>query len=384
MKTVKRIFIGVAALVAAFSLCAAAGCTNSSPVEEGAVEGNYREANSTQLQTSLDKVDGEKIAGDTTAEDYKFGLRFTTGLNASLSTSDGGSASGSVTSDFKVLLSGETLAGSGESTVAYDVDLKSQEGAVSTAVKQSAQYKVGAYIDDSYAYAKVDDGTNVPSKMKLDYMTLAGKLGELAGGFIPVNPAAEGDTQAPATGDTQAPSTGDTTTPEVPTATIPSAEVILQTMSDYKVTTTMDDENGLKLKFSASEETLWTIVAGSVGETEVAQYKSAITVNAFKLDIYLAFDANYQFEAASVVTDISVSVDTSKMPAPVPTAEEQTTVGSTNTFKLNGYVKFETYKGDVTLPKGLAVDPTYYDFTETLVGTIDGIIAGNENPDVKL
>lgn len=96
----------------------------------------------------------------------------------------------------------------------------------------------------------------------------------------------------------------------------------------------IDDSNGLKIKFEGDSQ----IILDAFAEAEMPIDASALKSSVF--DIYLAFDENGLFTQLGVDLNIQVNADGTQM-------------------TVKGGMALKPYSGTVTLPLGIAIDPTY-------------------------
>lgn len=345
MKKTGKIVIGVTALVMAFSLSSLTAC-GSTP--KGTIEGNYKQATSEELDAALEGVKSDNITGDPTADGYRFGIEFSSEINVSADVAAEGNLSAGFQADYKTLTTETGVTGAGSMSLNYNMTQAQQESV-------AADYSVQAYNDGENIYCSLNlgkqEGSDAEQKLnvKLNYEVIVGYVTSL----IPSSPAAFA---------------ADAATPDVGTA---------EELAELGITAYLDTANGLKLKLSASEDTVWLALAEEEGYTPdmIAQLQTAVTFNTFKYDMYFALDSSDVFSAASVVFDIDVTVDQSKIAAPA--AVDSTSVQQTTNFKIDGYVMLSAYNGEApALPEGIATDLSYLDVTDRVKETIDEVIGG--------
>ncbi len=366
MKNTKKAFMGITALVIAFSACAFTAC-DSEP-KDGSIKGNYHVATEDEIVQTLSAVDEEKLFGDTTAENYKFGLDVVTDLgmdmNANATAEQTVSMNLNLTSGYKLLISGTeenpSLKGAGNLNFNYAMAMSTP----GMTANQTADLKVDTYQDNAMEYTTVsiksqpigEAAIDKTEKLKIDVDAVMAAIAP----SIPSVP----------------------TTPETPTT--PSDGTINQEtqeglaeavkeLAQAGATVSLDTKNGIKLKVSFNEDMIMSSIAEEDPETS-AQIAEALTFNKCGLDIYLSIDKAGVFNAASVVMDIDLSIDPSKIPT--TQADVDTTTGSM-TFKMKGKVVIKTSPDvKVELPANLATDETYVDGTQTVIDAIGDMMGG--------
>ncbi len=355
MNKIKNVIMCATAAVLAVSACALSACGKKP--EDGTIAGNYEEATMEQVTETLSNVDMGNAMGDPTAEDFKFGLNVNSSFNAAFTVGESSKASAGLSAGYTVLLTKNSCSGAGNAEISYDADIKAGELGEQEAVKESGKYSATVYNDATYVYGdfnlgKKDDGeTDNIVKAKFNYGELLGSIMENIGNILPgsgasgITPYAEGNAS------------------------------IAGMLANLNMQAGMDTTDGIKIKLSITKDTFWGLLENStpeLPEDQLTQIKEALLINRFNYDVYFALDKTNKFSAASVVLDIDMSVDTSKMGMPMPTDEgaEQPPV---ITVKMNGYFKAESYLGEAPkLPDGMTTDLTYVDMTAVIKGMISG------------
>ena len=160
---------------------------------------------------------------------------------------------------------------------------------------------------------------------------------------------------------------------------------LLAMADQFSVKISADLSDGMKIKISATEETIWKIATVAFieqGATEaeasakVAKIKGYVSVNKFTLDVYAAFDSSKTLTAASVVIDCDVKADMKIMNEFMPNgtaavADQQLPDIS---MKVAGSVEIYSHNDNVELPANIATDASYADKTDDLIELISQMI----------
>lgn len=323
----KKVISALAVSAVAVSMLAFTGCGEKT--DEGAIKGNYQEKTPEQLTAIINNIDAEKIF-DSNA--VNMGVR--ANFSGTTDTADFSSSSFTVGLDFKVSASESGLGGQGS------VSLKSSQTSGGHTV--SSEFSGTAYTNTEFVYAASGD-----DKIKINLVELIDAL-----------------------------------QPNVEEKPLPSFYAASDAISiadmlamaqQFGIKITVDDSKGVKFKLSATEETVWKIaefVMAEGGETSVSieQLKQLITFNAFKFDLYFALDADGKFNAASIVTNVDVSMpmpeNGADVAAPVPTLS----------VKIKGSLEIFTHNDTVTVPDTVTGDATYVDMTDTVINMIKNMM----------
>lgn len=350
MKKTNKIIMGVTALAMAFSACAFTAC-NSQP-NDGSIKGNYQEATAEQVNTALSTVNQEQLFGDTSAEDYKFGIELTSSFNA-LVSSESGSSSIGLSADYKMLVNGSDSAFSykGEGNLSMKAENTPTEG-----TKSTNEMALNLWQDDVMTYAKMtmassedEEGKEpTPTTIKFDVSQLVSSLIPSGGSDVTIPTLPEG-VELP----------GSITTPDVSSLDLVTA---VKALNDMGATVAMDTTRGIKLKISITEDVILNLMADMMGST-VEQASSKVAFTKCNLDFYLSIDKDGLFEATSIVADIEAS------------SAQSTTATAASTVKLEGYMSLKV-NSNVTpeIPETLKTDKAYMDITSYLPIIIEGMI----------
>ncbi|MGN0812097.1 MAG: hypothetical protein ACI4MQ_01120 [Candidatus Coproplasma sp.] len=354
MKKTNKIIMGITALAVAFSACAFTAC--SSEPTDGSIKGNYKEATAEEVNSALSTVNQETLFGDTTAENYKFGIELSSSFNASVTGATG-------TSSIKLSTGYEMLATKGESNLTYKGEgsfTMNAENTPAEGEKTTNELALNLWQDDAMTYAKLTMTSSEdkegeepqPTKIKFD-------VSELVSSLIP---SGDSSTTVPSLPEGIELPEG-TTTPDLSSLDLVSA---VNALNEMGATVSMDTTNGIKLKISITEEVVNNLIVTMMGAT-ADQVSDLVSFSKCSLDFYLAINKNGMLSATSIVADVDAAIN-------IPTS--QTTV-STTTLKLNGYLYFAV-NANVTpeVPESLKTDLTYFDMTNMLPAYIGSIIGG--------
>ena len=355
MKKTHKIIMGVTALAMAFSACALSACSgNKEP--DGTIDGNYKVATAEEVNTALSAVKSETLLGDTTAEDYKFGIDFSSKLNLSMST-EGQSTSFSMNAGYKM------LATAGESALSYKGAGNLSMNGSNTANDKTTTSEIALNLwqDDATLYANLtgkssEDAEEQTQKIKLDASKLISSLLP-SGGADVTDPTIPGS---------------DVTNPDLPEVEVTTPDLssylvtVVNMLNEMDATTSLDTTNGIKLKISINQDVVNNLIAGMMGGTP-EQVTGLVSFTKCSLDFYVAIDSKGMLSAASIVADVDATVN-------MPVSETAT---STSTIKLNGYLYFDVDSTvNPEVPTSLKTDDTYFDITEMIGEMIGGMIGG--------
>lgn len=363
----KKLLATLAASAVAVSMFAFAGCgDNKDKGPEGTIPGNYEQKDPEQMGEILDNFFGDSGTGDSTGDktdvvNPNLGIKID--LSGSAYAENYMDISGSVKADFKENVTDKGVFGKGEATVKASAKMVGVNEKDPTAMADMFSIDASgvAYNDSNYIYAGATGKLNGEDLVAND-MKVKINLAELAAGL------GGASDKKPAPSNPASPSAADLT--EASGAF--DMATLLAMADEFGVVVSADVSDGLKVKISATEETVWKVVefvfaqndmpAADVA-TAVAHYKSCVTVNKFTLDIYAAFNSSKTITGASVVIDVDVKVDLAKL------FEQQ---GQTLVLdaKVAGSIELYTHNDTVTVPASVATDKDYYDVTDMLLDMI--------------
>lgn len=243
----KKAVTAFLAAILALAIGVFVGCAGGN--SDGRIAGNYKEVSDGQLRAIVSSVNAQNLAGDTSAEDWKFG----TDLSASVSCSvKSGEQKVSFTGKISYKLSlekGENGALSIKGSGSLDLEgkglgnagmLPSENGG-----KGDIRLKIKFYNDGEYVYASltltVDGKDETPEnsavKIPLDYV-----LGEIDG-IVP-------------------------SLPDSDAGQFPADDSLYEELAALKAAglkVEVDNENGIKLKISADTAVLKKLAADLIG-----------------------------------------------------------------------------------------------------------------------
>lgn len=382
----KKVIAVLAASAVAVSMFAFAGCKDNDDkkTDSGAIPGDYVEKTPDEMGGILDDFFGNQ-GGDETpvipATSSGMGIKIK--LNESLYCEGLMDITSSVSAEFKEKITETGFVGAGSATVKAHVksmDFNTDGSAVSTAMtdKYAIDVTATAYNDSSFIYggATGSVGTVSQTTGKFETMTLPeGMKAKL--NLVKLMEALGGG------------STG----PEISTPASAIFETndafdmaaLLAMADQFSVKISADLSDGMKIKISATEETIWKIATVAFieqGATEaeasakVAKIKGYVSVNKFTLDVYAAFDSSKTLTAASVVIDCDVKADMKIMNEFMPngTAAVADQKLPDISMKVAGSVEIYSHNDNVELPADIATDASYADKTDDLIELISQMI----------
>lgn len=382
----KKVIAVLAASAVAVSMFAFAGCKDNDDkkTDSGAIPGDYVEKTPDEMGDILDDFFGNQGGDETPViPATSSGMGIKVKLNESLYCEGLMDMNSSVSAEFKEKITETGFVGAGSATVKAHVksmDFNIDGSAVSTAMtdKYAIDVTATAYNDSSFIYggATGSVGTVSQTTGKFETMTLPeGMKAKL--NLVKLMEALGGG------------STG----PEISTPASAVFETndafdmaaLLAMADQFSVKISADLSDGMKIKISATEETIWKIATVAFieqGATEaeasakVAKIKGYVSVNKFTLDVYAAFDSSKTLTAASVVIDCDVKADMKIMNEFMPngTAAVADQKLPDISMKVAGSVEIYSHNDNVELPADIATDASYADKTDDLIELISQMI----------
>ncbi len=382
----KKVIAVLAASAVAVSMFAFAGCKDNDDkkTDSGAIPGDYVEKTPDEMGGILDDFFGNQGGDETPViPATSSGMGIKVKLNESLYCEGLMDMTSSVSAEFKEKITETGFVGAGSATVKAHVksmDFNTDGSAVSTAMtdKYAIDVTATAYNDSSFIYggATGSVGTVSQTTGKFETMTLPeGMKAKL--NLVKLMEALGGG------------STG----PEISTPASAVFETndafdmaaLLAMADQFSVKISADLSDGMKIKISATEETIWKIATVAFieqGATEaeasakVAKIKGYVSVNKFTLDVYAAFDSSKTLTAASVVIDCDVKADMKIMNEFMPngTAAVADQKLPDISMKVAGSVEIYSHNDNVELPANIATDASYADKTDDLIELISQMI----------
>ncbi len=382
----KKVIAVLAASAVAVSMFAFAGCKDNDDkkTDSGAIPGDYVEKTPDEMGGILDDFFGNQGGDETPViPATSSGMGIKVKLNESLYCEGLMDMASSVSAEFKEKITETGFVGAGSATVKAHVksmDFNTDGSAASTAMtdKYAIDVTATAYNDSSFIYggATGSVGTVSQTTGKFETMTLPeGMKAKL--NLVKLMEALGGG------------STG----PEISTPASAVFETndafdmaaLLAMADQFSVKISADLSDGMKIKISATDETIWKIATVAFieqGATEaeasakVAKIKGYVSVNKFTLDVYAAFDSSKTLTAASVVIDCDVKADMKIMNEFMPNgtaavADQQLPDIS---MKVAGSVEIYSHNDNVELPANIATDASYADKTDDLIELISQMV----------
>lgn len=382
----KKVIAVLAASAVAVSMFAFAGCKDNDDkkTDSGAIPGDYVEKTPDEMGDILDDFFGNQGGDETPViPATSSGMGIKVKLNESLYCEGLMDMTSSVSAEFKEKITETGFVRAGSATVKAHVksmDFNTDGSAASTAMtdKYAIDVTATAYNDSSFIYggATGSVGTVSQTTGKFETMTLPeGMKAKL--NLVKLMEALGGG------------STG----PEISTPASAIFETndafdmaaLLAMADQFSVKISADLSDGMKIKISATEETIWKIATVAFieqGATEaeasakVAKIKGYVSVNKFTLDVYAAFDSSKTLTAASVVIDCDVKADMKIMNEFMPngTAAVADQKLPDISMKVAGSVEIYSHNDNVELPANIATDASYADKTDDLIELISQMI----------
>lgn len=390
----KKLLATLAASAVAVSMFAFAGCGDKNTTPSGAIPGDYVEKTPEEMGSILDdffkeddSTGSEKPDDKPKTETSNIGLKIN--LTESMYAENIVDMKKSITADLKENINENGFVGAGTATVKANVkamEFSSSDNPVSTVMTEKLAIDVTgtAYNDSAYIYAgatgsfgAVNEKTNKFETTELTSVKAKVNLGtlmEILESLVDTDKNNPDQSISPVAADESAGNDAF------------SMAALLKMAAEYGVKVSADLSDGMKVKISADESTVWTVVTKALIEdgfteedaaTTVTTYKGFVKVNKFSFDIYLAFDSDKNLTGASIVTDIDVKVNMGLIYAfgedgPAAVAETPDEVQFPDVAaKLSGSVELYTHSEKVSLPENIATDTTYIDMTEKIVDLID-------------
>ena len=408
----KKVFATLAAAAMAFTMCAFTGCGNNEnnnnnnnnntdvtnpgeqnnnnnnnnnqnqeeQKEDGVIKGDYKELTAEQLLALFTgenkKVDPEKFFGETV------GLGVKAGLEATADNGAEGVATGSLALDYKMSFAldaekNPVVGGYGTAKVKYDYD-----DPVNDEYDESYDLLGTLYHDAEVVYASLEGlkneaGEDEDMKIKLN-------LPELFEGLMGLLPGRSGGEKGPDTGDltpalyatAAEDETGDTDSDSEGGGF--TLESVLGMAYALGVKVYADTTDGVKLKVSVTEDTLWSIVAFVMEEdpaepsAEFTYVQEAITVNKFQFDLYFALDKDGAFAGAGLVAEVDVEAKGELFDELFEAKDSEDLA-----VKAKAFVEVYTHKDTVTVPDEVKNDDAYFEGTEFILGMLEELLGGD-------
>lgn len=332
----KKWIAALSASVLAVSFALLAGC--SAVKSDGTISGNYHEAEDADMQQLLTALttDSEKLFGDMSAEDWRFGLHGVADFSFSMEQGTTQSSIGA-NADLAILLS---EGGSGLS-LGGSLDLNTE--ATADGETQSAQIGIAPYIDDEYVYFNVTSSSSSASGDSSSEER--GKIARADLGFT-------------------VPDLSDLTD-QMGSIVGVDVEAFRNNLDDYGAELAVDTSSGIKARFTFSTVGIQEMikeVLGDMGYVDTSLY--TVNVSSDTLEMYLMLDADGALSACTMRADFSVTV-------PDPGFDYFTYMIDENaadlTIDMSGMFSITSDDADIVYPTDLAEYPEL-DLSDLLPG----------------
>lgn len=334
----KRILATLGACAIAVSMFAFAGCGEKS---------GYTEKSADEMVEILKGIDTAKVLN---LGDKNLGLTVEASGEFAYGTVMSGNGSASAKLDLKL---GENfdLTAAGEASAKASVSYKPYAEEPAREIEVDLTGK--AYVENSYVYAEAEgtlpfDEELEDATCKFNYQqvlgAVMGSIGNL-GGSVSLVAAEE-------------------------SAPVDPVQYVLALASQVGVKFYVDNSDGLKVKVSATQDTVFGVldyVASQIEDEEapamIAEIKKSVTFNKFQFDVYFSLDKDGVFSEAGIDLDVDVKVAGEL----IQLISKSETAAPDFTAKAKLSVKLNTHNNKVTVPAGLAEDEKYYDITEEIL-----------------
>lgn len=380
----KKFLAITASAVLAFSAMAFAACGDKKEVSAAdltytEVDLSTAEKKSTFVNEITSNVNFDKIFGDTTDENYSFGLAADMKYNIDLSAGVKGfpvsetetkDLSASAKLDFdgsaKVKVSADgSLLGESKTAVKLNATLPEELFAMAEmpedveemvkALINNFDYSMTEYIDNDYLYAQLPQA----------FMDM---LPEEAEGVFPESGKIKIPLQLG----------GSYTPPTIPddedlalfpyAAPVPDSSLDIQTsliigqiielLDHYNVKIAVSTENGYALRLTADKDSVMSILGDVTNDPQtVAMINQLATFNTCALTAYLAVDKDGMFKEVSLSVDLDATVKIAANLIEVGTPEIN------GALKVKVDLSFKAFNGNITLPSDL---DSYVDISDMM------------------
>lgn len=310
-KKMRKVLAMLLSFMLLVSLALFAACDPQGGADGGKIDGDYTEATEEEVTEAVTELDLNKLFGDTSAEDWKFGLSLNAEADASLTMTVEEevyttTATGTATYAFLAQAGTEAAAGAvlpfdmkGEGEAKANVEYKiptyatnmpttgsatSEESAAVEVQEGKIEASVKVYNDSEYVYlapsATMDGGEEQTTREYVSISDILYGLG-LGGASVMSADAGNGETQ---------------------TAENPLAQGIAM-LKQLGCKFAIDASEGLKIRITADKAAIDSIITMVLAE---AQAPAEITAAAFAVtedaavEIYLSVDENGRFAGLAV------------------------------------------------------------------------------------
>lgn len=354
MKNKKRIFAAFAAAAVAVSMLTFTGCEGSKPdgdgtdkTPAGVIEGDYKEKNDEEVKDIVDNIKPGDLFGDLDAADASLGVHITEKMEASVVMGAYMGVNSTVDLDYKMYADAtDYVAGMGTVAVKADYMMMSETGAPQI---EKIDVSASLYNDMQYAYGTVTGLGDKAMTGKLDIEKLMASFGGADGFSLLANSEITGSSEF-------------------------NILDMLAMAKQFDIAVSFDTADGVKVKLSASEETVWKVLAASEVEEEmITVIKQAVTFNKFQYDVYFSIAADGKFDRASEVMDIDLSFDVSALIGTEAgtEADDEAPAMPPITAHVKGSTEISTFSEKLTIPDSVKA---YSDMTDTVIELIQSMM----------
>ncbi|MDE7440366.1 MAG: hypothetical protein K2N23_07665 [Clostridia bacterium] len=364
MKNKKRIFAAFAAAAVAVSMFAFAGCgdndkpdgddTNKTPA--GVIEGDYKEKNDEEIKDIVDNLNPGDLFGDLESPTASLGMHVTEETEMGFAMGMYMVANSKVNFDYKMSYAAQPEYAAGKGSFGLDANVSMLD---ETGTPQSQTMKVSADVcnDMEYVYGSVSGLGDAAMTGKIDMDKLLEYVGGIGGMSLLETSEITGSSEFDIAG-------------------------ILAMAQSFGIGIAIDDSDGVKVKLSATQETIWkALAAADIDEEMITTVKGAVTFNKFQFDVYFSIDKDGKFDRASEVMDIDVKVNPAALSDLI--GEEYAQMPEITAY-VKGSTVIEVITEKVTISDTVKA---YDDVTDGIIAMIDGMInqgAPDEGPNVEV
>lgn len=314
-------------LLGTFALCA---CGDGEE-PKGQIKGNYVEITSSELTEKLSGITTEKLFGDTSADDWRFGVECTSDIEivADIEAKGGENATPFINLDLEEQSTLKTMLYSSDRPELNNKSIKLQnnnklKGKLGKSEMLGVDedidfdYSINVHADDDYIYLQIPDMSALPLPFEIaagKFKTPTKNLFFTLADILPttVARAAEGDSEA----------TDDF-------------------IKDYSLKAYIDESDGLKIKLSANKQSLYALLE-EMGVSK-ATAEDFATFNNFAIDLYFEQAESGKFERAGLVVDIDgrLNIKEGDLSEDIPTLS--------GPVKIKADVAVKSFIGEIILP----------------------------------
>ena len=255
--------------------------------DSAVIKGNYTKPSAEELNAAIDAIDEEKLFGDTSAEDYSFGISVRGDLSVEVTSSEG-SVNMEGDAEYAFSAAKDGMAGAGKASLSMQAN--------GAQLPSDISMETQLYNDDAYLYMQAtlsEGGTEASIGGKLSYEKLYALAEELAG-----------DLSAAVLTESAPPTT-------LPAPQAPDLAEAIAQLEAAGVEVGLDAADGVKLRFTAGD----AYFAALEAEAETAG--TPIEFSDKTLEIYLYINEEGLFEQFSAVVDIAFDVKDEENPGSV-------------------------------------------------------------------